>query len=290
MKSLESGPKNNQQLAVANSVTEKIDQLVNFLKDVPALGDPATAKNPLLEKQRNEEILQKLSNEIRMVESSISIEKATYNPALTNFDKVVKTGQRQYIVAVSRIITNFLTLNNISWADRQVYTCAMDIMDLCPTWNVADMVCFMRFIRQNPKQLKELRIYQNFTPADLLRMVPFYNEEQAIVVENKKRAEIHEENLPATILTVKGKDGTIKKYPIGEAYKRFAEKLSITPVNKIQKAMQKALIDHDVKKQTEEEAKPQWKKDKEKAELNKKISEGANNLGKDKDDKKSKTK
>lgn len=282
MKSIESANQNQQLVVASNNIPEKIDQLVNFLKDLPALGDPATSKNPIVEKQRTEEILQKLSNEIRMVESAVTIEKAAYNKELTNFDKVLKTGQRHYIVVVSRIITNFLSLNNITWGDRQVYTCAMDIMDLCPTWNVADMVCFMRFIRQNPKQIKELRIYQNFTPVDLLRMVPFYNEEQAILDENRRRAKIAEENLPAKILTVKGEDGAVKKYPIGEVYKKFTEKFNITPTNKVRQALYKAQIAHDVKKQIEEEKKPAWKKDKEKAEMIKKISEDANKLGKEK--------
>lgn len=264
----------------------------------------------------NPHYLSRISEELGMVESAWSIEKAAYNSDLPNFQKAnrdIET-KKTYCKVIVRIIDRFLKLNNINWNDDQLFTLAIDVIERCPDWNIADTICFLKFIRQNPKNIKDLRIWQNFAPADLMRMIPFYNEELAIIHERRRHQSVHEQNLPIKAITtfsgikcnhcdysndavsleeykssigspcpkcgqILQDNSVIKKLGFETVVNRIAENLE-TGV-KPKTVIEKARLQHDMKKDMEEFHKPTWLKEKEKRELDRRISEGANKIGSD---------
>ncbi len=225
-----------------------------------------------------------IGESISIVESEWSIETATQNTKLDNFRKVgfAADGKRLYCKVIVRIVDRFLKLNNIGWNDDQLFTCAIDIMERCITWNIADIVCFLKYLRQNPKNLKELRIYANFTPTDLMRMIPFYNEEQALVLEERKKKQVVQENeVIRGIVQIETPDG-IKQVPWNKIVTKITNGMDSKPKNEFEKAV----LQHSIKKEHEEALKPDWQKRKEKLERQQKIATAANKLGKKEDSKK----
>ena len=208
-----------------------------------------------------------------MVETQWTIEKAAYNKNLDNFHKVNRnfTDKKTYCKVLCRIIDRFLKLNNINWSDDQLFTAALDLMERCLTWNVADIICFMKYIRQNPRNLKELRVYPNFAPMHLLSMVAFYNEAQVEIDEPKRKQLVLEQNTAPMVLTVMGEDGKVQGSNILlEISKHFAK--GVKPQNPVEAQRLKK----DVDRQIEDAGKPAWQKEKEEKERHLKIVKGAN--------------
>ena len=213
-----------------------------------------------------------IGESIAMAESDWTIEKATYNKHLANFNKINRGQDRKtYCKVVCRLIDRFLILNNIKWTDDQLFTASLDLMERCLTWNIADVICFMKYIRQNPKNIKEMKVYPNFAPMNLLSMVAFYNEAQVEIDEPKRRQMTLEHNAPIKALTVTTGDGKVlQSNLVVEMSKKFAK--GVKPQN----AVEAQQLRKDVEKLAEDASKPAWLKEKENNERKLKIAKGAN--------------
>src|ERR1041384_7412878 len=60
---------------------------------------------------------------------------------------------------IARLIDRFLRLVRVNWDMDQLMTSALDLMEQCPDWSLADVVNFLKYIRQNPSDNPKLKIY-----------------------------------------------------------------------------------------------------------------------------------
>lgn len=223
---------------------------------------------------------------IHKIESQLDVTKTAYNnkafPAIHTY--VTSGSVKEILPSILSTVDRFLSHAGIKWTKDQRVTFALDIVDMNPTWNLGDIICFLKFVRQNRSGISEMKVNAFITPPQLIRYIQFYEEERSMVLIQKQK-ELQQENarglseaLSNNIIVNALEESTPSKINLSRAVDFLSEKTTdgVVAKNKIQKSLHKLQA-----KKAEEDSQLSYEQlSKKNADKFKVISDKANKLNK----------